>query len=387
MHIVEIPSFFPPYGGEFCLEQSKALARRGHKVSILANVQLSVRRSMREFLTMPYGKEILEMEGVRVERRYMRGLPKSARPNAERWVRRVERMFDEYVEANGVPDIIHAHCAKWGGQAAMIISKRYHIPYVVTEHLSYEVFASEFTEHDDAWQIPVLKRVYAEADMVVTVSDELVDNLSPLFGKDYRHTTISNTVDTEFFKYKPRVLGDGHTFTFCCLANFWPLKRYDVLLEAFSRLPEDTSLLIAGRGTDNRDFRALLSKYPCASRVKALGRIEKPSVRDVLYASDCLVLASESESQGLCLVEAMSTGIETIATDAIPQNVSRYEGCHTVPVGDVKALAEQMKAVMSVRNVDGRQLSEAIDKDFSPQVIGEKLENLFLEIKNRRAES
>ncbi len=380
MHIVELPSFFPPYGGEFCLEQSKALARRGHKVSILANVQLSVRRSVREFLTMPYGKEMLEIEGVRVERRFMRGLPKSARRNAERWVRRVERMFDEYVEANGVPDIIHAHCAKWGGQAAMIISKRYHIPYVVTEHLSYEVFASEFTEHDDAWQIPLLKRVYAEADRVVTVSDELVDNLSPLFGKDYRHTTISNTVDTEFFKYKPRVWEDGHRYTFCCLANFWPLKRYDVLLDAFCRLPEDTSLLIAGRGTDNRSFQALLMKYPSVSRVKVLGRIEKQSVRNVLYASDCLVLASESESQGLCLVEAMSTGIQTIATDAVPLNVSRYEGCHTVPVGDVKALAEQMKKVMAEGNVDGRHLSEAIDKDFSPKVIGEKIEKLFLEI-------
>ena len=116
MHIVEIPSFFPPYGGEFCLEQSKALARRGRRVSILANVQLSVLRSMREFLTMPYSKETLEIEGVRVERRFMRGLPKSARCNAERWVRRVERMFDEYVATNGVPDIIHAHCAKWEGK-------------------------------------------------------------------------------------------------------------------------------------------------------------------------------------------------------------------------------------------------------------------------------
>ena len=30
MHILEIPSFLPPYGGYFCIEQAKALLSRGH---------------------------------------------------------------------------------------------------------------------------------------------------------------------------------------------------------------------------------------------------------------------------------------------------------------------------------------------------------------------
>jgi hypothetical protein len=40
MHILEIPSFFTPYGGEFCLDQAKALKAVGHEVRILSNVQL-----------------------------------------------------------------------------------------------------------------------------------------------------------------------------------------------------------------------------------------------------------------------------------------------------------------------------------------------------------
>ena len=42
MHILEIPSFFTPYGGEFCLEQAKALKALGHEVRILSNVQLGI---------------------------------------------------------------------------------------------------------------------------------------------------------------------------------------------------------------------------------------------------------------------------------------------------------------------------------------------------------
>ena len=41
MHILEIPSFFTPYGGEFCLDQAKALKAVGHEVRILSNVQLA----------------------------------------------------------------------------------------------------------------------------------------------------------------------------------------------------------------------------------------------------------------------------------------------------------------------------------------------------------
>ena len=48
MHILEIPSFFPPYGGEFCLEQARALQALGHEVRVLSNVQLSIKRSISE---------------------------------------------------------------------------------------------------------------------------------------------------------------------------------------------------------------------------------------------------------------------------------------------------------------------------------------------------
>ena len=40
MHILEIPSFFPPYGGEFCLEQARALQALGHEVRTLKRIRI-----------------------------------------------------------------------------------------------------------------------------------------------------------------------------------------------------------------------------------------------------------------------------------------------------------------------------------------------------------
>ena len=54
MHILEIPSFFTPYGGEFCLDQAKALKTQGHEVRILSNVQLGVTIGLKGFLSLPF---------------------------------------------------------------------------------------------------------------------------------------------------------------------------------------------------------------------------------------------------------------------------------------------------------------------------------------------
>ena len=56
MHILEIPSFFPPSGGLFCLDQAKALAMLGHEVRILSNVQLGLTIHKKDYFTLPFGR-------------------------------------------------------------------------------------------------------------------------------------------------------------------------------------------------------------------------------------------------------------------------------------------------------------------------------------------
>ena len=115
MHILEIPSFFPPYGGLFCLEQSKALAALGHEVRILSNVQLGITIGWKDYLTQPWRRYEHVMDGITVYQSYQRGIPKVIRPNVDRWVSVVRSMFVEYMAKYGRPDILHAHCAKWAG--------------------------------------------------------------------------------------------------------------------------------------------------------------------------------------------------------------------------------------------------------------------------------
>ena len=117
MHILEIPSFFTPYGGEFCLEQAKALKALGHEVRILSNVQLGVTIKGKDYWVLPFSRFSHQRDGITVYQSFQRGLPKLVHYNVTRWVSIVESMFREYIQTYGKPDILHAHCAKWAGYA------------------------------------------------------------------------------------------------------------------------------------------------------------------------------------------------------------------------------------------------------------------------------
>jgi len=383
MHILEIPSFFPPYGGLFCLDQAKALAALGHEVRILSNVQLGWTIGAKDYLTLPYRRYEHELEGVTVYQSYQRGLPKRVRYNVRRWVAIVRSMFNDYVAKYGQPDMLHAHCAKWAGYAAMMISKEYQIPYVITEHLPLMLLEEEFGKAPSGtWQIPLLKKAYEQANMVLPVSEELVDDISCYYGKEYRWQYLSNTIDTDFYSYRPREQRAGRVFRFCCLADYYYRKGYDILFSAYKQLQEQgiaMELHIAGLFTDDSECQQEIKRLHLKG-VKTYGRIDKEHVRELLYASDALVLASRGEVQPLVLLEAMSTGIPVVSTECIPRCLRLNKGCSIVPIGNADALAQVMRKMVKEPVMDGRKLSEQVAAMASPQVVGGRLEKIFNEV-------
>ena len=134
-------------------------------------------------------------------------------------------------------------------------------------------------------------------------------------------------------------------------------------------------LHVAGRATDSAACRSMLS-----DGIITHGLLDKEGVRTLLYQSDALVLASRSETQGLVLLEAMSTGIPVVATEAIPSSIRVPQGGRYVPVDDVASLVEAMKEIMHGSDYEGEKVSEAVGLMASPSVVGRKLTALFNDV-------
>lgn len=375
MHILELPSFFPPHGGLFCLEQAKALKQAGHEVRIVSIVELSVTTDRWLYLTAPWREERREMEGIEVSVQYMRALPKAVRRNVSRWITLCCEAVERYVRRYGKPDILHAHCCKSAGMAARELSRRLGIPFFITEHIPKGLFERDFGEgwKRNKWLKEEIRAAYEAADKVIPVSRELVDELAPFFGRAYRYQAISNIIDTDFYSYRERMPLPGRPFRFCCLAVADIYRKgYDVLAEAMKHFGNDVELHIAGQGTDSPALRQLFLHSP---NVRFHGSLAADDVRRLLWESDALVLPSRSEVQPLVLLEALSTGIPAIGTECVGPSVRLAVGCRYVPVGDAEKLAKMMSETMHI--APSPEYHEIVARMASPSVVAEQLTDIF----------
>ena len=375
MHILELPSFFPPHGGRFCLEQAKALKAAGHEVRIVSVIELGITKDRDFYFTAPWREERSEMEGVEVFRCYMRAVPKAVRYNVNRWMKLCEKAVDSYVCRFGKPDVLHAHCCKSAGLAAKEISQRLGIPFFISEHLSSWLYERDFGRgwRRHRWLKTEMQQAYEAATCVIPVSQELGNDLEPFFGKNYRQRPVSNIIDTDFFTYRDREPLAGRPFRFCCLAIADIFgKGYDILAESIGFLPEDVELHIAGRGTDSRIMQELFAHR---NGVHLHGELSQAGVRDLLWQSDALVLPSRSEAQPLVLLEALATGIPFASTESTPASLRIPEACRIASIGNARMLAEKMQEVMHI--VPSRQFSEAVRRIASPAVVARQLTEIF----------
>jgi glycosyltransferase involved in cell wall biosynthesis len=95
-----------------------------------------------------------------------------------------------------------------------------------------------------------------------------------------------------------------------------PRKGQALVIEALSYLPDDTLLLLVGRGEDEPTLRSLASARGVADRVHFLGSLDHDLVPLVLSAADAMVLPSASEGLANAWVEALACGTPLVITDA-----------------------------------------------------------------------
>ena len=137
---------------------------------------------------------------------------------------------------------------------------------------------------------------------------------------------------------------------YCCLGiankREYIRKGYDILLEAFGMMTDDSELHIAGRGTDGKTFLRIINDHVPPQRRRQVivhGDLARDHVRSLLYHSDALVLASRAEVQPLVILEALSTGIPVVSTDAVPYYPEYAGSVLIAKAGDADTLRLRME--------------------------------------------
>jgi glycosyltransferase involved in cell wall biosynthesis len=208
--------------------------------------------------------------------------------------------------------------------------------------------------------IPYLYRGTPAVAVSESTRQDLVDR-----GMDGdRILVIPNGVEVDRFKPASPEIRDSDP-TLLYLGRLRRYKRVDLLLKAVARLRQDglpVRLRIAGRGPHEGALRAEAAALGLGSdAVQFLGFISEEEKLSLLQTSWVHLLTSPREGWGIANLEAAACGTPTVASDApgLRDSVRHGETGFLVPHGDVAALAQQIRTLVSDPELRARQGAQA----------------------------
>jgi glycosyltransferase involved in cell wall biosynthesis len=137
------------------------------------------------------------------------------------------------------------------------------------------------------------------------------------------------------------------------LGKLIPIKRPDLLLDAFGRIEDDSvELVFVGDG----EMRAVLEERAeriAPGRVTFLGFRNQSEIGGAYRSADLLVLPSTSETWGLVVNEAMNFEVPVVVSDRVGCAADLVQGRDTGAVfreGDVSSLEGTLRSLLADRN-------------------------------------
>lgn len=286
------------------------------------------------------------------------------------------------------PDLVHTH----GALSGRIAAKRLGVPIVYSRHSAFPVPA-KLKYPPGRWVNRLLNAHYA--DRIIAVSPATRDNLTESGVSGKKITVVMNGVapvppaaPEERARLRAALGLEPETVAFGILARLEDYKGHLYLVEAARRLKEqgraNFRVLIAGTGSFEETIAQAVEKAQVGDVVRLLGFWS-----DVPQLLNCLDVQLNTsygtEATSMALLEGMSLGLPTIASDygGNPWVVDCYHTGLLFPSRNAAALAETMAYMIDCpeeRREMGRRAKERFLREFTGEVFARNTEQVYLDI-------
>lgn len=260
-------------------------------------------------------------------------------------------------------DVVLAHFLVPDGYHALAVGRALGVPVVA---MAWGDDVHAWPERSADWAAR-LRRVLREANGLVACSERMARDANAwLSGPRDDWRVVYGGVDLERFgiaddresarrRVLPPVVADRispDVHVALVLAQACVAKGYRELLESWARLSPshvDWHLVMAGGATGDFDVAQELEHRGLAARAHWLGPQPPTRIPDLLHAADAFVLPSHNEGLSLSLLEAMASGLPSVATDVGGHaEVIRDESeGWLIPARDTDALTIALAQMMS----------------------------------------
>ncbi|MBZ0309296.1 MAG: glycosyltransferase [Anaerolineae bacterium] len=257
----------------------------------------------------------------------------------QRWrlIREVEKSLIQHHQT--LPfDVLHAIWADETGYIANRVGKKMGIPRVVSiaggelvgfPEIHYGLQLGRFT----SWLVYHAVKSATRLIVPCLYTEQL---LSAYMGSQERIRLVPLGVDTTLFTLSEQ---ERRSLEFLHVASLSPVKRQDILLHLFTKLP-NAHLHIVGDGALRENLKQLAVDLGIAERVIFYGEVAHDRLSEYYQQAEFLVMTSQHEAFCMAAVEAAACGTMVFGSSV---GVLPEIGM-TVPFGDVDGLAERIIA-------------------------------------------
>lgn len=225
------------------------------------------------------------------------------------------------------PHIVHSHHPFLIGDTALRIAAKYNVPLVFTHHSLYEENVHYMPGNEEALKRFVVKLStgYANlADHVFAPSESVMFMMKERGVKSPIDVVPTGIYTGEFVQGDPKRIREklnipADAFVVGHVGRLAPEKNLEFVTHAVGRFLKDepkAHFLIGGTGPSEGSIREIMAQEGVADRLHLAGMLKGKDLVSAYRAMDVFVFASQSETQGLVVTEAMASSVPVVAVDA-----------------------------------------------------------------------
>lgn len=282
------------------------------------------------------------------------------------------------------PDVIHLQTAETIALAVMRYVKKKKVPLVSTGHAYPDNVTGQFKllkpkiikRPTDAVLRTYMASFLKHAEYATMPTEMAIGDLVPKNRRHFKVTVeaLSNGVDlSQFSPEKPKAevlkrygLSSTKTKRVLYVGRVDPEKSISNVLVAFSKALKkvpDAEFVIVGDGIDLVNLKQKAEELQILDSVKFLGRVMPPDLIEIYRSGSLFATASETETQGIVLIEAAACGLPLVAVDAgavreLCQHKRNGELCQP---GDIDGIAKALVKILSDDELRKKYAKESIE--------------------------
>jgi len=235
---------------------------------------------------------------------------------------------------------------------------------------------------------PLIHRTLKRADSIIVASNETLSSSKFLPAYEHKCTIIPFGLDFEAYKNIANenflITNAPHSKKLLFVGRLVYYKGVDLLIKAMKSV-ENAELFIVGNGALEEHLKSEAKVIGITTKVHFLGTLPREQLLSAYNSCDCLIFPScaSSETFGLTQLEAMYYAKPVINTNlptAVPWVSVHEETGLTVPVGDVKSLANAINRLVyddNLREKLGQNASRRVRELFDRRDMLDKLYNHY----------